>query len=92
MPAELPKTFDDLPTSSRRFIGRAVKRVEDPQLLTGRAEFIDNVVLPGMLHCAILRSPFAHARISHVDTSEAEKLRGVMAVVTGEVWPMGFWS
>ncbi len=82
--AEIPKTLADLPTRSPRFVGRAVNRIEDPQLLTGRTEFIDNVTLPGMLHCAILRSPYAHARIRAVDTHEAEKLPGVTAVITGE--------
>ena len=46
-----------------RFTGNPMKRVEDPALLTGRAEFIDNLTVPGMLHCAMLRSPHAHARI-----------------------------
>jgi carbon-monoxide dehydrogenase large subunit len=61
-----------------------VNRIEDPQLLTGRAEFIDNLDRPGMLHCAILRSPCAHARIVRIDTRAAEQLAGVVAVVTGE--------
>jgi CO/xanthine dehydrogenase Mo-binding subunit len=74
----------DLPTSSRRFIGQSVQRVEDRSLVTGRTEFIDNVRLPGMLHCAILRSPYPHARITRVDTSAAEQLPGVLAVVSGE--------
>ena len=60
-----------------------MQRVEDPVLLTGRAEFIDNLTLPGMLHCAMLRSPHAHARIKKIDTSAAEKLPGVHGVVTG---------
>ena len=84
MAVEIPKAFSDLPTSSPRWIGRSVNRVEDPLLLTGRAEFIDNVTLPGMLHCAILRSPYAHARIQGIDVSEAEKLPGVVVIVTGE--------
>jgi carbon-monoxide dehydrogenase large subunit len=84
MATDLPKSLEDLPTSSPRFVGKRAKRVEDPLLLTGRAEFIDDVALPRMLHCAILRSPFAHARIRSVDTSQAEKLPGVHAVVTGE--------
>ncbi|MAE97280.1 MAG: carbon monoxide dehydrogenase [Deltaproteobacteria bacterium] len=84
MSIEIPKTLDDLPNSSPRWVGRGVPRVEDPHLVTGRTEFIDNVVLPGMLHAAILRSPIAHARIRSVDTSQAEKLAGVFAVVTGE--------
>ena len=65
-------------------MGKDVPRVEDRQLVTGRTEFIDNLTLPGMLHCAILRSPYPHARITSVDTSAAERLPGVAAVVTGE--------
>jgi len=83
MPVEIPKTLEDLPVRSPRFVGREVERVEDPHLVTGRTQFIDDVVLPGMLHAAILRSPLAHARIRAIDTSEAERLPGVLAVVTG---------
>ena len=79
----IPNRIEDLPTTTQRFIGKEVERVEDRQLLTGRTEFIDNVSLPGMLHCAVLRSPNAHARIVSIDTSEAEKIPGVSAVVTG---------
>jgi CO/xanthine dehydrogenase Mo-binding subunit len=84
MTVELPKTPADLPTSAPRFVGRSVPRVEDPLLLTGRAEFIDNVTLPRMLHCAILRSPYPHARIKGIDTSKAVALASVVSVVTGE--------
>ena len=84
MTVEIPKSLEDLPVSSPRWVGQRVRRVEDAALLTGRTEFIDNVVLPRMLHCAILRSPFPHARITKVDTAEAEALPGVVAVVTGE--------
>jgi len=80
---EIPNRVDDLPTSGARFVGQRVTRREDPALLTGRVEFIDDVALPRMLHAAILRSPFAHARIRSVDTSEAEAMPGVVAVVTG---------
>ena len=84
MAIEIPKRLEDLPTSAPRWVGQRVTRIEDPELLTGRTEFIDNVALPGMLHCAILRSPLAHARIASIDTSAAEGLPGVVAVVTGE--------
>ncbi len=83
MSVEIPNALSSLPTSSLRHIGRAQRRVEDPSLLTGRTCFIDDVVLPRMLHGAILRSPFAHARIVAVDTREAEALPGVFAVITG---------
>jgi carbon-monoxide dehydrogenase large subunit len=80
---EIPGSVEQLPSTRARRIGSAVNRVEDPQLLAGRARFIDDVQLPGMLHCAILRSPYAHARITKLDTREAEALPGVAAVVTG---------
>ncbi len=80
----IPKTIADLPTSEARFIGKTVNRVEDPQLLTGKAEFIDNLKLPGMLHAAILRSPHPHAKITLLDVSKALELPGVVAIVTGE--------
>ncbi len=81
---DVPKKMEDLPTSSLRFVGRSVERVEDRSLVTGRTEFIDNARLPGMLHCAILRSPYPHARITRINTSAAAQLPGVVAVVTGE--------
>lgn len=83
MAVKIPNEIGELPTSEARFIGKSVNRVEDPQLLTGKTEFIDNLSFPGMLHCAILRSPHAHARIKSIDVSEAEKLPGVLTVVTG---------
>ena len=76
--------LDDIPASERRWIGRDVQRVEDPSLVTGRTEFIDNASVPGMLHAAILRSPHAHARIRRIDASRALAHPGVIAVLTGE--------
>ena len=60
----------------QRWIGQAVKRKEDPDLLTGKAQFIADAVMPGMLHMAILRSPYAHARITAIDASGALDLPG----------------
>jgi len=70
-------------TNSHTWIGKDIKRREDPDLLTGRAEYTGDVKLPGMLHAAVLRSPYAHARIVRIDTSAAKKLPGVHAVLTG---------
>src|SRR5260370_5423206 len=70
-------------TNSHTWIGKDIKRREDPDLLTGRAEYTSDVKLPGMLHAAVLRSPYAHARIVSIDTSAAKKLPGVHAVMTG---------
>ena len=64
-------------------IGRARLRKEDEHLITGRTRWTDNLVLPGMQHLAILRSPLAHARITGIDTSAARSMPGVVAVFTG---------
>ena len=64
-------------------IGHSVKRKEDDRFIQGAGRYLDDVVLPGMLHMAILRSPVAHARIVSIDTSEAAAMDGVVAVVTG---------
>ncbi|HLB11460.1 MAG TPA: molybdopterin cofactor-binding domain-containing protein, partial [Dehalococcoidia bacterium] len=64
-------------------IGSRVKRREDARLLVGRGQYIGDIVLPGMVHAALLRSPYAHARIISVDAREALEVPGVLAVVTG---------
>src|SRR6516225_863695 len=69
---------------TQRYVGQAMKRKEDPRLVSGTSTYVDDVVLPGMLHMAVTRSIHAHARIKHIDTSKAQKLPGVVAVVTGE--------
>jgi carbon-monoxide dehydrogenase large subunit len=65
-------------------IGKAIKRVEDPRLITGEAKYINDLQIPGMLHAAILRSPHAHARIRGINTERAEQAPGVVAVFTGK--------
>ncbi len=67
---------------TRTYIGAPVRRAEDIRFLTGRATFIDDVKLLGMLHAAVLRSPHAHARILAVDAADALKLPGVACVLT----------
>jgi aerobic carbon-monoxide dehydrogenase large subunit len=62
--------------------GRMVRK-EDARFLRGEGNYVDDLNLPGMLHSAILRSPYAHARIVSIDTSAAEALEGVHAVITG---------
>jgi carbon-monoxide dehydrogenase large subunit len=64
-------------------IGEPVKRVEDPRLFTGSAKYLDDLKLTNMAHVAILRSPYAHARIDRIDTARAEGAPGVIAVYTG---------
>jgi aerobic carbon-monoxide dehydrogenase large subunit len=64
-------------------LGRARLRKEDARLITGQTNWTDNIKLPGMLHMAFARSPFAHARIRHVDLSAARGMPGVVAVFSG---------
>ena len=66
------------------YVGARVRRKEDPRLITGTSTYVGDVKLPGMLHCAILRSPYAHARINGIDASAALAHPGVVAVFTGE--------
>lgn len=66
-----------------KLVGAKIKRREDPSLLRGLGEYVDDVKLPGILHAAILRSPHAHARIKNIDVSAARQLAGVVAVYTG---------
>ena len=63
----------------------SMKRKEDQRFVRGQGNYVDDVRLPGMLHGAILRSPHAHAKILSVDTSRAEALPGVVAVITGKI-------
>ena len=67
-----------------QYVGKPIRRSEDARLLTGQALFVDDVHLPNMAHVAFLRSPYAHARITGIDTSAAEALPGVIAVHTAE--------
>jgi CO/xanthine dehydrogenase Mo-binding subunit len=68
---------------THRWIGRDIKRREDPALLTGSAIYTNDFTLPGLLHAAVLRSPHAHARIAAVRCERARALEGVVAVLSG---------
>ncbi|HEX6579003.1 MAG TPA: aerobic carbon-monoxide dehydrogenase large subunit [Jiangellaceae bacterium] len=65
-------------------VGHSVRRVEDDRLVQGDGHFVDDIVLPGMLHMAMLRSPIPHGRIVSIDTTAAAAVPGVVAVLTGE--------
>ncbi|MCW2794623.1 xanthine dehydrogenase family protein molybdopterin-binding subunit, partial [Nocardioides sp.] len=65
-------------------IGRDRRRKEDQRLITGRTRWTDNITLPGMLHVAMVRSPFAHATITNIDKSAAEQATNVVSVITGQ--------
>ncbi|HXG40931.1 MAG TPA: xanthine dehydrogenase family protein molybdopterin-binding subunit [Candidatus Limnocylindrales bacterium] len=80
-------------------LGAPIKRLEDPRFITGSGRYLDDIVLPGMVHAAILRSPYAHANIRSIDTSRAARMPGVLGVFTGQdfldynplpfAWPAG---
>ncbi|MBV8805666.1 MAG: xanthine dehydrogenase family protein [Sinobacteraceae bacterium] len=70
--------------NERGMIGKRMPRKEDARLLTGRGTFVDDVVLPGMLHVAFVRSPVARGRIRSIDISNASDLPGVLAVLTAK--------
>ncbi|MDX3189346.1 molybdopterin-dependent oxidoreductase [Streptomyces sp. MN03-5084-2B] len=63
-------------------VGKSRRRKEDERLITGRTRWTDNITLPGMLHLAVLRSPFAHAKVVSIDTAAAKSAPGVIAVYT----------
>ena len=65
-------------------VGTSVPRVEDERLLTGRGRFVADVVVPGMVEAAFVRSPLAHARIVSVDVERARTMPGVLAVFTAD--------
>ncbi len=69
---------------SFKYIGKNITRPDAVQKATGKALFLADIKLPGMLHAAILRPDYAHAKILSIDTSEAEKCEGVVKVVTGK--------
>jgi len=71
-------------TGGNGYVGQSMKRREDARMITGRGDYIDDMVLPGMLHAAVVRSPEAHADITAIDKSEAEVAPGVVLVLTGE--------
>jgi carbon-monoxide dehydrogenase large subunit len=68
---------------SNKYVGQRVKRTEDPRLIKGLAHYVDDIALPGTLHVAFVRSVFAHAKVTGIDTSAALATPGVVAVYTG---------
>ncbi len=68
-------------------VGKPLPRIDGRVKVTGTATFADDIVVPGMLHGKLLRSPYAHARILNIDTSKALKLPGAKAVITGKDFP-----
>ena len=72
------------------YVGKGVSRIDAFEKVTGTAQYTADLKLPGMLYTKLLKSPHAHARIIRIDTSEAEKLLGVRAILTGKEVPYKF--
>jgi len=66
------------------YVGQALKRKEDPRMITGQGRYTEDISLPGMVYATVVRSPEAHATITSIDTSAAKQRDGVVAVLTGE--------
>lgn len=71
-------------TGGNGYVGQAIKRKEDPRMVTGTGRYVDDISPPGTLHVAIVRSPEAHATITSIDVAEAREHPNVVAVVTGD--------
>jgi carbon-monoxide dehydrogenase large subunit len=67
-----------------KHVGKSVKRVEDPRFIQGKGNYVANISLPNMVHLAIKRSPYGHAKIKKINTKKAQALPGVVAVFTGK--------
>ncbi len=75
---------DRTAAASSTHVGQALRRKEDPRLITGRGRYIDDISLPGQVWAAFVRSPEAHAKIVSIDTAAARDRADVVAVFTGE--------
>ena len=71
-------------TKTETYVGKRIKRKEDPRLITGTATYVDDIQMPGMNYASILRSPYAAARIKSIETRAAAEHPGVVAVFTGK--------
>src|SRR2546427_11190695 len=78
------------------YVGRPLKRTEDPRLITGRGQYVEDIRLPGLAHLVFLRSPHAHARVAALRTDAARRAPGVVRVVTardlGALRPLPFMA
>ena len=73
-----------------RLVGRARRRVDGRAKVTGQTRFADDIVLPRMLHCRLLRSPHPHARLVRINTAAAARIEGVHLVLTGDAFPISY--
>ena len=74
-----------------RIFGSGIRRREDPRLITGQARYTDDFTLPNMAHLAVVRSPYAHAKIKKIDTKKARRVPGVVGGNI-EAWTVNQWQ
>src|SRR3989442_11393767 len=74
-------------TAQQPYVGRPLKRSEDPRLIKGQGQYVEDLKLSGLAYLAFLRSPYAHARIAAIRTEKAEKAPGVIRVITARDLP-----
>src|SRR3954454_18676311 len=77
-------TLEDTRSGGNGYVGQALRRKEDPPLITGKGRYVDDIQLPGMLYAAIVRSTEAHAKITSIDTSALEGRKDIKLVLPGE--------
>lgn len=77
-------TKEEQAEAAQGYVGRAMKRVEDPRLIKGIATYVDDLKPPGLLYAEFVRSPHAHAKIVSINVDNAKKFQGVVGVFTGE--------
>ena len=77
-------SLDSSPETTRFGSGKSVKRLEDQQLLLGAGQYTNDVTLPGQSYLVFLRSPYPHAKITHLDTTAAKAMPGVYGLITGQ--------
>ncbi|MEZ4606077.1 MAG: molybdopterin cofactor-binding domain-containing protein [Deinococcales bacterium] len=70
--------------ATEKYFGQSLKRVEDPRFITGTGSYTDDISLPHMVHAAMLRSPYAHAKLSSINTSAALDMPGVLKILVGQ--------
>src|SRR6476659_1948521 len=80
----MDRSMDSLPDSPTRWVGQRVLRREDPRLLQGRGNYLDDIRLPNMLHIRLARSPLAHATLDQCVHDRARAMPGVLGVFTVE--------
>ena len=78
--------------SNLQVVGRSFPQVDSPEKVQGNAAYVGDISLPRMVHAKVLRSPHAHARILKIHTDKALRVRGVVAVLTGEDAPRTRWG